>query len=162
MKNNINLLLIVPILILFTACGGGKSNSVADNKLGKLEVEIPKELKDNKEVVAFIEGMAEVSDDYAIMIDETLEKTSEFIGKESEELSMMEQIKLVKITGEVALKSATSLVKWGEYMDKRSSLENELSDDELKALESVMLRFEKRMEQIETKHSDVLNNSSNE
>jgi len=162
MKNYITLLLIVPTFILFTACGGGKNNSTADNKLGKLEVEIPKELEGNKEVVAFIEGMAEVSDDYAIMIDETLEKTGEFIGKESEELSMMEQLKLVKVTGEIAIKSATIMEKWGTFMDQRTSLEEQLSDDEVKALETVFKRFEQRFDQIEEKHSKVLSQSSAE
>lgn len=156
MRNNINLLLLTTVLLFFVACGG-KNNSTADNKLGKLEIEIPEEIKDNKEVVEFIEGMAEVSDEYALMIDKILEDNADIIGKESDELSMMEQLSLVKSTGEVAVKSAGIMEKWGTYMQKRSNLENELTDEELKALESVMTRFEKRMEQIEAKYSEVLN-----
>ncbi len=158
MKININLILLIAGLLFLGACGGNNNNNTADNKLGKLEIEIPDEIKDNEDVVEFIEGMAEVSDEYALMIDEILEKNADLIGKDSDDLSMLEQLALVKSTGEVAVKSAGIMEKWGIYMNKRSNLEAELSDAELQALEAVMMRFEKRMEQIEDKYSEVLNN----
>ena len=44
---------------LMSACSGKKDT---ENKLGKMEVEIPDALKDKPEVVAYINQMAEVSD----------------------------------------------------------------------------------------------------
>lgn len=155
MKTYIRVFLFPFIAVLFASCGSGTTKSAADDKLGKLEVEIPEELKNNKEVVEFIKGMAEVSDEYALLMDEILEEAGEFVGKNKDELSMMEQIKLAKITGEVTVKSVSTLEKWGRYMEQRVSIKEQLNDGETKALEAVFARFEKRMEQIKEKHAAV-------
>ncbi len=147
------LFLLVAVALL-TSCGGEKT---ANDKLGKLNVTIPDELKDNKEVVEFIDNMVELSDEYAILLDETLEKTQEFNGKETEDLSMLEQMKLMKITGEVAIKSTSVMAKWGEALEHRTQLEEQLSDEEIEALESVYVHFEKRMEQIQEKYGEITN-----
>ncbi|MGQ1908691.1 hypothetical protein ACT3CE_02770 [Marinifilum sp. RC60d5] len=139
-------------LALLISCGGGNK---VDDKLGKMEVEIPAELKDNKEVVEFIVGMSEVADEYALMIDETMEDVGEYVGVDESELGMIDQLKLVKATAQIAVKSTTIMGKWGEYMDKRSQLGEQLSDEELVALEIVWTRFEKRMEQIQAKYGEI-------
>lgn len=157
MKKYFSLLIIAASLSMFVACGGGGKQTAADKEFGKLEVEIPKELEDNEEVVQFIEGMAEVTDEYALLLDETLEKTKKYHGKKNEELSMMEQVKLMAITGDVAVKSVAVMEKWGKYVDQRTNLEEQLSEDEMKALEVVYARFEERIEQIQEKHGEVLN-----
>ena len=68
---------------------------------------------------------------------------------------MADKTKLTQITSELSFKAIEIIGKWGEYTDKRLSLEKELTEDEAKALESVMHYFEKRMEQIEVKHADL-------
>lgn len=149
-------------LISFTSCSSNDSNSdKANNKLGKIELVIPTELEGNKEVVNYIKGVSEVADSYALLVDEILEEYGEYIGTNSEDLTMMEQIKLTKATAEVAIKSTEIMGKWAEYQNKRNSLDQQLTDAEIQALENVWLQFEKRFEQISKKHEETLakNNS---
>ncbi|MBI9062025.1 MAG: hypothetical protein JEZ14_08540 [Marinilabiliaceae bacterium] len=155
MKQIINLgqLLIILSLVL-SSCGSSKKDT-ANMRLGKMEVEIPAELKDKPEVVEYIEGMSQVADQYALMIDDMLEEVGEYEGVKQEDLSIMDQIKLTKVTAEVAIRSAEILGKWAGYQDKRDNLEEQLSDEELEALAGVWKRFEARIMQIETRHSEV-------
>lgn len=138
------------------ACGGkDKASDNADKRLGKLEVEIPAELEGNKEIVSYIHGMNEVADQYAILMDDMFDEVGDLSGKDPEELSMMEQLRLVKATSEVAVRSAEIMGAWAEYMEQRESLNEQLSEDELQALEAVFIRFEQRMTQIMEKHEDL-------
>lgn len=122
-----------------------------------MEVEIPAELKDKPEVVEYIEGMSQVADQYALMIDDMLEEVGEYEGVEQADLSIMDQIKLTKATAEVAIRSAEILGKWAGYQDNRDHMEEQLSDAELEALAGVWKRFEARIVQIESRHAEVFN-----
>jgi len=139
---------------ILTSCSGGTESSQADNKLGKIEIEIPAALKNKPEAVEYIKGMTEVADGYALMIDNVFEEYGEYIGVPEEELGMMDKIKLVKATADVAVKYTELMGKWAQYQEKRNALNEQLSEEELKALENVWHRFEKRMEQIEAKHHE--------
>jgi len=144
------------IILSFTLYSCGSSNNdTANKRLGKMEVKIPAELKDKPEVVEYIEGMSQVADQYALMIDDMLEEVGEYEGMEQEDLSIMDQIKLTKATAEVAMRSVEILSKWAEYQDKRDNMEQQLTDAELEALAGVWKRFEARIIQIETRHADV-------
>ena len=159
MKKLTYLLLISIVVIGLTSCG---SKNKADNKLGKLELQIPHELKDKPEVIAFIKGMNEVVDDYAVIIDNALSDVGDLAGKDEEDLSMFENIRLVKATGEIAIGAAPLMVKWVTYMEKRDSLNMQLTEDELIALESSCNRLEQRMAQIETKYSHDFDKNNKE
>lgn len=150
---NIGHLFIILSLVL-SSCGSCKKDT-AIHRLGKMEVEIPSELKDKPEVVEYIKGMSQVADQYALMIDDMLEEVGEYEGVEQKDLSIMDQIKLTKATAEVAMRSVEILGKWAEYQDKRDKLEEQLSDEELEALAGVWKRFEARIVQIESRHSEV-------
>jgi len=150
MKKLTYLLLIGIVAVTLTACGG---KDKADNKLGKLELQIPSELKNKPEAIAFIKGMNQVVDDYAVLIDDALNDVGELAGKSEEELSMLEKMRLLKATAEITVGAAPILVKWGEYMEKREKLNEQLTTDELLALESSWKRLEQRMEQIEKKYT---------
>ncbi|MRT93141.1 hypothetical protein [Ancylomarina sp. 16SWW S1-10-2] len=154
MKKLTYLLLISIVVIGLTSCG---SKNKADNKLGKLELQIPAELKDKPEAIAFIKGMNKVVDDYAVIIDNALSDVGDLAGKDEEDLSMFENIRLLKATGEITVGVAPLMVKWVNYMDKRDSLNMQLTADELLALESSCNRLEQRMAQIETKYSHDFN-----
>lgn len=157
MKKLTYLLLIGIIAACLTSCGG-KNN--ADNKLGKLELQIPAELKDKPEAIAFIKGMNEVVDDYAVLIDNALSDVGDLAGKNEEDLSMLENMRLLKATGEIAIGAAPIMTKWVKYMEKRDSLNEQLTTDELIALESSWKRLEQRMTQIESKYSHDFNKNS--
>jgi len=147
--------LFILLSLVLSSCGSSK-NDTANKRLGKMPVEIPAELKDNPEVVAYIEGMSKVADQYALMIDDMLEEVGEYEGMEQEELGIMDQIKLTKVTAEVAIRSAEIMGKWAEYQDKRDNLETQLTDAELEALAGIWKRFEARIVQIESRHSEVI------
>lgn len=148
--------IVFALSLILSSCGSNNSND-ANKRLGKMEVQIPAELENNKEVVEYITGMSQVADEYAILIDDMLEEVGEYAGMEEEELGMMDKIRLTKATAEVALRSTEIMAKWAEYQNKRNNLEEQLSDAELQALESVWKRFEERIQQIEARHSEVFN-----
>ena len=159
MKKLTYLLFISIVAISLTACGG---KNKANNKLGKLELQIPAELKDKPEAIAFIKGMNEVVDDYAVLIDNALSDVSELAGKSEEELSMFENIRLLKATGEIAIGAAPIMIKWGEYLEKRESLNEQLTAEELLALESSWKRLEQRMAQIDNKYTHDFDENNNQ
>lgn len=149
------------IAVFLTSCGGKKEEEKID-KLGKMEVVIPDALKDNPEMVAYVEGMTEVVDEYAILIDNMVEDFDDFIGKNFDELNMREKIKFTAKGAEAAMKSAPIMIKWAELENKHAVYDLELSEDELLALGTVMTRFEERMKQIEERHTDVFTEDSEE
>lgn len=149
-------LLILSMILI--SCSGDSKKTEADHKLGRLEVEIPTSLKDNPEIVKYIHDMSRVADDYAIMIDSVLKELGSFEGKEMEELGMMDKIKLMKASAEVGFKSMDLMAKWVEYHEELNMYKDELTEEEILALESVLKRFEMRMEQIEQKHAKYFDN----
>ena len=157
MKRSNYVLAFVAMFLLsgvLTSCGSDTKNDEAVNKLGKMEVVIPDELKDNPEMVEYIEGMTEVVDAYAFMFDEMIGEMKQYKGKNFDDLNMREKIKFTATAAEVAMKSAPVMAKWAEYEIDRSTFDDELTEEELIALETVWLRFEERMEQIGERHSE--------
>lgn len=153
--------LIVSVMFTVFACGGKKdAKETANERFGTLKLDIPKTLENKPEVVDYIKGMNEVADEYAILMDDMFEEVGDLSGKEPEELSMMEQLRLVKATSEVAVRSAGIMTKWTEYQDKRNSMNEQLSEEEIQALEAVYVRFEQRMMQIVEKHEDVFSDQT--
>lgn len=152
-----NITLVVALMLssaLMVSCGSkDKPSEEAIEKLGKMEVVIPDELKDNPEIVEYVEGMSEVADAYALLIDESLTKLGDYAGKEWEELNMREQIKVTATAAEIAMKAAPNLAKLAEYQAKYYELGDSLTDDEILALATVWERFEARLEQIEEKNA---------
>lgn len=144
---------VLAFLLFITSCADKSQKTAADSKLGTIEVEIPQSLKGKPEVVAYIHDMNRVADDYAILIDQVLTDLSGFEKKDMENLSMMDKIKLMKVSSEVGFKSMDIMSKWGDYHNKVSFFKEDLTDDEALALEGVLKRFEERMNQIEKKHA---------
>ena len=153
-KNAMTLFTIVLLSVTMVSCGGKDSTKKAENQLGKMEVVVPAELKDNPEIVAYIEGMSDVVDAYALLMDEMIGNLSGMEGKEWDELKIGEQLKLTKAAAQFAMKAAPITARWAEYEAKKGTVVNELSEEEMMALETVYKRLEKRMEQIEEKNQD--------
>lgn len=147
---------IVPMLLMSCSGNSSKKSSEADKKLGKLKVEIPAELNDKPEVVNYINGMNEVADEYALIIDQIMDEAGHLAGVPEEDLTMMQKIKLVKLTAEVATKSTVTMAKWAEFQEQRIAIEEQLTDAELEALNAVWTLFEERMMQIDKKYNGKL------
>ena len=156
--------LLILTVILSSSYSGNKSKeqTQADKKFGKLEVEIPASLQNKPEVAAYIQNMAVLSDEYALLVDKAVVDTKEFKGKTEDELGMMDKIKLTKIASEVGFKTIEILGKWGECTEKRFEMEKGLTIDEIQALDAVMKRFEERMKQVKARHADVFKDNEKE
>lgn len=152
---------VLAFLLFITSCADKSQKTAADSKLGTIEVEIPQSLKGKPEVVEYIHDMNRIADDYAILIDQVLTDLSGFEKKDMENLSMMDKIKLMKVSSEVGFKSMDIMSKWGDYHNKMSFFKEDLTDDETLALEGVLKRFEERMKQIEKKHAKFFKDEEN-
>ena len=152
-------LAVFAVSMFFSSCGDSSrkadnpQKTVADSKLGKLDVEIPASLRDKPEVVTYIHDMSKVADEYAILIDKTLEDFGDYEDLDFDNLSMMDKIKVMRASTEIGLKSMDILAKWAEHHDRLDLFEEDLTEDELLALETVVNRFGERMKQIEKKHT---------
>ena len=153
-------LTLLTFLIFSFSCGGDNNKTAADNKLGKLDVEIPQSLKGKPEVVTYIHDMNKVADDYALLIDQVLSDFKGYERKDMDKMGMMDKIKFMKVTAEVGFKSIDIMSKWGEYHNQVNLFKDDLNEDETIALESVLKRFEERMGQIEKKHSKFFKEES--
>lgn len=153
LNSSIFILSLFTFALFLNSCGGDKKKTAADNRLGKIDVEIPQSLKDKPEVVTYIHDMNRVADDYAMLIDQVLSDFKGYEGKDLDNMGMMDKIKFMKVSAEVGFKSIDIMSKWGDYHSKVDLFKNDLNEDETLALESVLKRFEERMKQIEKKHS---------
>ncbi len=158
MKRVLSITLIMGVLAL-ASCSSNKEKKQtdADKKFGKLKVEIPESLKDKPEIVSYINETARLADEYALLIDKVVEEAGEYKGVEEEDLGMMDKIKLTKIASEVGLKSLEIMGRWAQCTEKHISIQETLTEEEAKAFEEVFKHFEKRMEQVEERHSDFFN-----
>lgn len=152
---------VLAFLLFTSSCADKSQKTAADSKLGTIEVEIPQSLKGKPEVVEYIHDMNRIADDYAILIDQVLTDLSGFEKKDMENLSMMDKIKLMKVSSEVGFKSMDIMSKWGDYHNKMSFFKEDLTDDETLALEGVLKRFEERIKQIEKKHAKFFKDEEN-
>ena len=152
-------LVVFAVSMFFSSCGDSSKKAdnpqktVADSKLGKLDVEIPASLKNKPEVVAYIHDMSKVADEYAILIDKTLDDFGDYQNLDFDDLSMMDKIKVMKASAEIGFKSMDIMAKWGEHHNKLNLFKKDLTEDETLALETVVNRFGERMKQIEKKHT---------
>lgn len=159
-KNNILLFAILFLTMSLNSCAKNNEKTAADNKLGKIDVEIPASLKNKPEVVTYIHDMNKVADDYAMLIDQVLSDFKGFDGKDMDKMGMMDKIKFMKVSAEVGFKSIDIMSKWGDYHNQVNLFKDDLNEDETIALESVLKRFEERMGQIEKKHSKFFKEES--
>ncbi len=158
MKTAVKLFFVVTVLLGMQACFGKKEKKAdtANESLGAIEVEIPEALQENEEVVLFIQDMSKAVDEFAHTVDRFYMEAGDLMGKEVEELSMMDKMKLMKVSGQAMLETTRIMESYGGYLEQKDSLMNNLSEEDILALETVWLRFEKRMEQIEEKYQDMM------
>ena len=151
-SGSLSLILIFALSVSMTACGGKDKKKTADKKLGKLEIEIPEELKDNPEAIEYIEGMVEVADEYALLVDDLFSEVGEYAGMEEEDLGIKDKLKLTSATAKYAINATEVLAKWGEYETKRLEMYEEMTEEDVEAMKVVYEHIEKRFGQIEEKY----------
>ena len=152
MKTTILILLVAVTAILFSSCGNTPSSS---GKLPPLKIEVPAELNGNPEIVQFIKDSEEAINLYSNTAEDLAEDCKEFVGKNEEDLTMLDKVKMVSVLGQFTANFAQFAAKYGEMMDQTEVLENGLNDEQAAALATVMEAFKQRMEQLEAKYKDI-------
>jgi len=157
---NIRLVLNFAIfLLLFTACKNDEPK--ADNSLGFMEVEIPNNLKSKEEVVAYINSMSQIIDDYAMKMDRILDEFDDYVGDGAEEMGMIEKMKMASVILEFGSKSSDFQSQFEDLQQQKKLFEKELKEDEIDSLNVFSERFEQRMMQIISRHPELFNDTTN-
>ncbi len=97
MKTTILILFVAVTAILFSSCGNSPSSS---GKLPPLKIEVPAELKGNPEIVQFIKDSEEAINLYSNTAEDLAEDCKEFVGKNEEDLTMLDKVKMVSVLGQ--------------------------------------------------------------
>lgn len=148
------LTLLVSAVIIMASCGSNKSSKKNADHIKPLDIEIPSELKGNDEAVQFIESSEIVINEWSNTLEDLLQETEDFAGKEEADLSMMDKMKLIKISTEFMAKMAEFGVRMSEIESTAHALENGLSEEELAAFEVAYQAFENRMVELGEKYEN--------
>ncbi len=148
---NLRFIYIGLVLIIMSSCS---SNDKESNHLAPLNVEIPEELTNNQEAVKFIEGSEMVINHWSDTLEELLQESEEYVGKEESDLSMMDKMKLAQI----GIGFMSKMAEFGSEMSQleitANTIENGLSDEELQAFEVARQAFKNRIEELGEKYEN--------
>jgi hypothetical protein len=157
MKKFLSISLILTSLLVAVGCGSSekKSEKEVASTFTPMEVVIPDELKDNPEAIEYINNMAKAADAYAMAVDKLASEVTKMGLKEGEEPSTMQKIKLMTILAEHFEEIAKSSEPMVTYFEESNFMLNEFNEAEMAAFESVMNRFQARMEELEKKYENL-------
>lgn len=148
-----SILIFATIVLVTLSCSNNKKRT-SNNTLPPLKIEIPKELKDNKEAVQFIKISEITINEWSNTLEELFQKTEEYANVPEENLSMMDKMKLAKIGMEFVGKMAEFGSKITEIESTASAIENGLSEEELLAFEVAQKAFKNRIEELGKKYEN--------
>lgn len=133
--------LIALVLLTITACSGNKKL-----KEPTINVEIPTELQNNPEVLAYINLMVEEATKMAKSTQQLIQITGGADIDSSSELSAMQMLKMSKVG--IQMYRATS--KMEEYRAQRKTLNEKLTKTEIASLDLICAEIENQMMKIDT------------
>jgi len=151
MKNLFKLVILLSLAALSPSCGNSPSSSA---KLPPLKIEVPSELKGNKEIVQFIKNSEDAINIYSNSAKELAEDCKDFIGKDENDLSVLDKVKMVAAFGQFTANFAQFATKYSEITEQTQLLEEGLTEEQTAALATVMEAFKQRMEQLEEKYKN--------
>jgi len=150
--------LLFCLSLFMASCSVDNESLQKEVALGKMDIIIPAELKGNKQLETYIKDMSKIADEYAQVIDKLVSEVHEYKGKNISDLNMIEKVELTSLTAEVAMETGRIMTQWGQAELKRTSLNEGLNPEQLKAMDLVWDRFEKRIDQIKAKHGEFFLN----
>lgn len=151
LSKNIFLLLIV---LLISACNNNKEER-NPNFLKPLQIEIPKELENNKDAVDFIKSSENAINEFSDNIEELALDGKDVLFKDVDDMDTMDKIKLGKMAVQFVSNSAQManvLEKTEKYVENAKA--NGLDEKQIKSLEIVEKTVENRINEINTKYQD--------
>ena len=146
------------ITLLISSCSSGRKRSA--DFLPPLIIEIPTEIKGDKELVEIVESSEKAINEFSDNIERIAVDGKDILNKEDEDLTLMDQMKMAKMAVEFISNStqmAQALEQFDTYVESKES-QGIINDAQLKALEQVALNFTERMDQIEAKYENYYNN----
>jgi hypothetical protein len=151
MKTKLTFLFFAVAIFLSSSCGNSPSSL---GKLPPFKIEVPAELKGNKEVVQFIKDSEEAINLYSNTAEKLAEDCKDLVGKNEEDLSMLDKVKMVAALRQFTANFAQFAAKYGEMMEQTKIFEKGLNEEQTAALATVLDAFKNRMEQLEEKYKD--------
>lgn len=148
----IHLLIALLFLSQGWSCTSEKEKSA--NYLPPFEVEVPRELKGNKNIENFIDESKTSLNKWSNALEDLAVQCEPYVGKEESELTTMEKVMLGKIMMEFVANMGQFAVKVAEMEQMATAIEEDLNPEELQALAAVMNSFELRIQEINDKYKD--------
>ena len=128
------------------------NESSSGDKLPPLKIEIPAELKGNKDAEELIITGTEMINTFSDTMEDIIQDNENLIGKDSDDLTFMEQIQVGKIVVQLVAKMAVYAPKVVELQSNIDNLKEGMTAEEGIALEKIGLEFEQRMDEINKKY----------
>ena len=149
-------LMIAVSAFLFSCSSDEESTSSNESsngdKLAPLKIEIPEELKGNKEAEELITTGTEMINTFSNTMEDIIQDNENIIGKDSDDLTFMEQIQVGKIVVQLVAKMAVYAPKVIELQSNIDNLKEGMTVEEGIALEKIGVEFEQRMDEINKKY----------
>ncbi len=149
---------IVWVFVLFTLCATVNSCSQSSAKgdyLPPVKIEIPQELKENKEIVSFIKDAEKSINQFTVTVEDMVEKLKPYADKDFESLGMAAKLKVIGMFGNVAMSFAEFTVKHAEIIEKGELFREELNESHAEALALVLQTFAERLDLLEMKYNEL-------
>ena len=148
-------LLITTVLI--SSCTSGRKRNA--DFLPPVKIEIPNEIKGDKELVDIVELSEKAINEFSNNIEQIAVDGKDILNKKDEDLTLFDQMKIAKMAVEFISNStemANALDKFDTYVKSKES-QGIINDTQLKAMEKVALEFSSRMDEIDAKYQEYYN-----
>ncbi|MCF6331717.1 MAG: hypothetical protein L3J11_00420 [Draconibacterium sp.] len=145
------------ITLLISSCTSGRKRN--SDFLPPVKIEIPDEIKGDKELVDIVESAEKAINEFSDNIEQIAVDGKDILNKNDEDLTLFDQMKMAKMAVEFISNStqmATTLDKFDTYVKSKES-QGIINDAQLKALEQVALKFSARMDEIDAKYKKYYN-----
>ena len=159
MKKNLTttVFTLLIITVLISSCTSGRKRDA--NFLPPVKIEIPNEIKNDKELVDIVKASEKAINEFSDNIERIAVDGKVILNKEDEDLTLMDQMKLAKMAVEFVSNStqmASALDKFDTYVNSKQE-QGIINDAQLKALEQVASKFSARMDEIDAKYQKYYN-----
>ncbi|NOR73844.1 MAG: hypothetical protein GQ525_01660 [Draconibacterium sp.] len=149
-------------LLITAVLTGSCTSSMKRNAdfLSPLKIEMPDEIKGDKELVEIVELSENAINEFSDNIEQIAVDGKVILNKKDEDLTLMDQMKMAKMAIQFVSNStqmATALDKFDTYVKSKES-QGVINDTQLKALEQVALKFSSRMDEIDAKYQEYYEN----
>lgn len=157
MKQLTKIVFLLLVALLISSCNSKKEKRNPDF-LKPLQIEIPKELSNNKDAIDFIKSSENAINEFSDNIEELVLDGKDVLFKDVDEMGAVDKIKLGKMAVQFVSNStqlAGVLEDAQKYVEKAQA--NGLDENQIKSLEIIEKTVENRIIEINNKYKDYFN-----